>query len=166
MASQIQITGDFKMSTLKIQKAFRKSQRSGIDTGEGMTEQCHKKECDMNYILRDYTRTGLIRHANENEGKYDDVSSADFQNAMFTVARVNSMFESLPGMMRKQFDNNASKFLEFVQNPNNYEEMRNMGILHGNDGIDIRGAQTMAPVRKEPEEATEPVVEPVVAPSP
>ena len=67
-----------------------------IACGPGKTEQAHKDQCDINYILKDYTRTGLIRHANQHEGQYDDVTAIDFQNAAFTVARVKSLFEGLP----------------------------------------------------------------------
>lgn len=116
-----------------------------IDTGEGLTEQSHKNECDMNYILKDYARTGFIKHANQNAGQYDDVTSVDFQSAMDTVANVKSMFEGLPSAVRAEFSHNPSQFLDYVQNPANTQALAERGILHGNDGIDIRGAYTAAP---------------------
>ena len=99
----------------------------------------------MNYILKDYQRTGMIRHAKQNEGKYDDFSVQDFQDAMFIVSEANSMFEELPSSLRKRFNNNTNQFLEFVQNPANKDEMHKMGILKGNDGLDINGAKTNTP---------------------
>lgn len=118
-----------------------------IETGEGITEQSHKQECDMNYILKDYARTGFIKHANQNAGKYDDVTSVDFQTAMNTVANVKSMFEGLPSEVRAEFSHNPSNFLDYVQNPANTKVLADRGILVGNDGVDISGAYTASPTQ-------------------
>ena len=113
---------------------------------ETLTEQTHKNQCDINRILKDYQKNGFIAHAKKHEGQYDDVSSMDFTNAMQTVATVKSMFEGLPSTYREQFGNNPTNFLTFVQNPDNAQQMQKMGILKGNDGINIHGAATKAPV--------------------
>ena len=135
-----------KQTEPEIKKAYRQYAKSTVDTGPGLTEQAHKNETDVNYILKDYVRTGFIKHAKENQGKYDDISVQDFQEAMFIVAEANSMFEELPGQVRKEFKNDPSRFLEFVQNPNNAEKMQELGILKGNDGMDLKGVPTSAPL--------------------
>jgi hypothetical protein len=109
--------------------------------GESITEQSHKDECDMNYILRDYSKTGLIRHAHKNAGRYDDVSSVDFQHAMDVVADAKSMFESLPALVRAEFNQDVKQFLDFARDPNNAVKMQEMGITPGIDGIDSRGVK-------------------------
>lgn len=111
----------------------------------GKTEQAHAKDTDINYILKDYTRTGFIKHANRNQGRYDDVTGVDFQDAMNIIATANSMFENLPSQIRKRFNQNPAEFLDFVQNPANGTEMERMGILKGNDGLDISGTPNAAP---------------------
>lgn len=115
------------------------SKRVTLTTGPGKTEQSHKKQCDINYILRDYSKTGIIRHSHQNAGRYDDVSSIDFQSAQNLVADVKSMFETLPSLVRKEFDHDAGKFLEFARNPENGVKMQEMGITPGIDGIDAQG---------------------------
>ena len=134
---------------MKIQKAYGKTEKPKINTGKGLTEQAHKKECDMNYILRDYARTGFIKHAKENAGTYDDISVQDFQQAMFIVAEAKSMFEELPAPVRKEFNNDPKAFLGFVQDPENADKMKNLGIMKGNDGVDLNGVPTNAPVLTE-----------------
>lgn len=141
---------------VEVRKAFRPVPRVQIECGEGLTEQHHKKACDMNQILADYRRTGLIKHAANNKGRYDDVSAVDFQEAMFIVTEAQQMFESLPGDIRKRFANDPAQFLGFVQNPDNKAEMAKLGILKGNDGVDLRGAQTGAPVPDAPPAPPEP----------
>lgn len=118
-----------------------------IVTGEGLTEQSHKDTCDINIILRDYARTGFIRHAKQNQGRYDDVSTVDFQKSMEIVANVKSMFEGLPAQIRKEFAGDPKNFLHYVQNPDNALALQKRGIIIGNDGIDISGAYVKTPTR-------------------
>lgn len=110
-----------------------------LNTGPGLTEQSHKEECDINYILRDYSRTGFLKHAKKNEGRYDDVTSQDFQEAMFTVTNAQSLFNDLPALVRKRFGNSPSAFFDFVHDPGNLSEMQRLGIAIGVDGIDLQG---------------------------
>ena len=93
----------------------------------------------MNYILRDYQRTGMLRHARQNTGKYDDVTGVDFQTAMDTVVTAQNMFDDLPSNIRKRFANSPVAFLDFVSDPQNMEEARKLGMLQGIDGLDKDG---------------------------
>lgn len=131
---------------------YQTKEKSKLHTGKGLTEQAHKDTTDMNKILADYHRTGLLRHAKQNEGRYDDVTAQDFTEAMTIVANAKSMFEELPSNIRKEFHNQPEQFLNFVQNPKNAPEMLRMGILKGNDGLDISGAVTTAPRAPEAKE--------------
>lgn len=124
--------------------------RSQITTGKGMTEQAHKDTTDINHILADYRRTGLIKHAKKHEGQYDDVTGVDFETSMKIIADTKSLFEGLPSEIRKEFNQNPTEFLNFVQNPKNEEKLHQMGILKGNDGINIHGAASGAPVARQP----------------
>lgn len=126
-------------------RTYRRPIKLECDQSKRITEQAHKHECDMNYILRNYQKTGLIRHAKKYEGTYDDVSVQDFQEAMFLVNQAQQSFMDLPSNVRARFENNPAKFLEFTQNPANRDEMAAMGILKGNDGLDRTGAPTDAP---------------------
>lgn len=124
-----------------------KKARPTINTGPGKTEQAHKQQCDMNYILKDYYASGMIKHAAKYEGRYDDVPAVDFQEAMVLVANAQQMFADLPSNLRNRFANDPAQFMDFTRNPDNQEEMLKMGIIKGNDGIDVKGAATGAPVK-------------------
>lgn len=116
--------------------------RSTVDTGPGLTEQAHSRECDMNYIIDRYQATGLITHAKRFEGRYDDVSVADFQEAMFLVKSAQSMFDALPANVRKRFANDPAEFISFVTDPRNSDEIDKLGLSVGLDGKDRSGADT------------------------
>jgi phage internal scaffolding protein len=119
-------------------------------TGKGQTEQAHEKQCDMNYILRDYQKTGLVKHAKAHEGQYDDVTVSDFQDAMFLVTEAKNMFDALPSNIRTRFENDPAKFLGFVQNPANGDELKALGILKGNDGVNKDGEPVSTPTEENP----------------
>jgi hypothetical protein len=144
------------MTTLKETTIARRDRKliSTVDTGPGLTEQSHKDQCDINLILADYTKTGFIAHAKQNQGTYDDVSAVDFQTAMVTVANVKSLFEGLPSQVRKEFQHDPTYFLKYVQDPANAKMLEQRGILIGNDGININGVQVATPKPKAGETAS------------
>ena len=51
---------------MEIRKALHRQEqidKPTLGTGKGLTEQSHAKETDINYILKDYVRTGYMKHA-------------------------------------------------------------------------------------------------------
>jgi phage internal scaffolding protein len=84
-----------------------------FDPSEGMTEQSHKAECDINNIMARYTKTGTLDHVRRYEGQYLDLPPDDFQEAQQKVADAKSMFEELPSQLRSHFGNDTMKFLDF-----------------------------------------------------
>lgn len=116
----------------------RKRIRTSITCDGNMTEQSHKDECDINFILRDYQKTGFIRHAKDNPGVYDDISGQDFQDAMNIVAKANSLFNGLPSSVRKRFQNDPARFHDWARNAPE-QELNKLGVSRGVDGIDGKG---------------------------
>lgn len=95
---------------------------------QGRTKQSHKKECDVNQIMMQFRKTGVIAHRNEHEPKYDDHSGISFTEAMQIVTESQQMFEDLPSHIRKRFSNQPEQFLDFVQDPQNNAELIKMGL--------------------------------------
>lgn len=56
------------------------------------------------------------------------MSSIDFQEAQNIIATGNSMFAELPSSTREHFDNNPSRFLDFVSDPANENAMIKLGL--------------------------------------
>lgn len=101
-----------------------------ISTGKGMTKQSHKKECDVNLLMARYQKSGVVTHRNNWEPQYDDATGVDFQVAMNLVISSREMFQELPSQVRKEFDNDPAKFMDFVNNPENGEKMVEMGLAN------------------------------------
>lgn len=95
----------------------------------GFTEQAHKDEVSIHNIMRKYKQTGVIEHNAQYEGEYMDMTSApDFYEAKVIIAEANSMFETVPAHIRKDFDNDPAQFLDFMQDPANYQEIEEYGL--------------------------------------
>lgn len=120
-----------------------------IHSGPSRTKQSFRDECDINNIMAKYQRTGLIEAVNRIQPQYADVAGFDFQFAMDQIVQANDMFAQLPSSVRKRFHNDPREFVEFVGNPENYDEAVRLGL--------------MKPEVKEPEPVPEP---PAPAPTP
>ena len=95
----------------------------------GRTEQYHKDSCDVNTILKQYDRTGLLSHVNEMKAHYGDFTEVnEYQVALNTVIHAQDSFDDLPSDIRKKFANDPGLFIEFVTNPSNFDEMVEMGL--------------------------------------
>ena len=95
---------------------------------DGMTKQSHKKECDINFILQQFQKTGTIAHQKTYQGSYGDFADIDFHEAMNQVARATEMFETVPAHIRAEFGNDPGAFLAFVQDDKNESRLIDMGL--------------------------------------
>jgi len=95
----------------------------------GVTQQSFKDECDINLII-DRARNGAaISHLNARVAQYGDFSSIpDYRSALDQVNRANGMFMELDAKVRERFANDPAKFLDFVQNPANSDELVRLGL--------------------------------------
>lgn len=97
---------------------------------EVITEQHHKKFCDVNHILRQYDKTGLLTHINNARAHYGDFTQAnEYREALDLVIAAQDAFQEVPSAIRKRFGNDPGEFMEFVTNPENADEARKMGLL-------------------------------------
>lgn len=101
---------------------------------EGRTKQSFAEECDINNIMAKYVKTRTITHLNTHGGSYGFAPATDFRESLEVVAKAQEMFMDLPAKVRKRFDNDPEKFLEFVQDDKNLEEARELGLAKAPQG--------------------------------
>lgn len=117
------------MTTVVIRSAFNREFSNPIFfQGPGRTKQAHAEESDINYIMAKYLKSGHLEHANKHAGEYGFASSDDFHGAMNVVVKAQAMFDELPATTRRRFGNSPTMFLDFVQNPDNAQEMSDLGL--------------------------------------
>lgn len=82
--------------------------------GDGRTKQSFKDETDVNKLLARARVQGGLSHLQKHGAAYGDFAGFDFSDAQFQLARARSIFEELPGELRREFGNDPAKFFEFV----------------------------------------------------
>lgn len=102
-------------------------------SGLSETLQDAKDECDINKIIARHARTGLWSDSVAPPGRrpqFDDFSSvADYQTAQNVLITAQEAFESMSAQIRKRFDNNPAKLLEFLEDVANREEAIKLGLV-------------------------------------
>ena len=103
-------------------------------SGESLTQQHFKEECDVINIIKRHDRNGIIEHVQRGQARYGDFSEvADYREALDLVRDAQDEFMTIPSDIRKKFDNDPGKFYEFVSNPDNKEELKQMGFIETPD---------------------------------
>lgn len=93
--------------------------------GPSLTRQEFADECDINNLMAQYERTGVLNHYNAAQPRYLDVSSVpDLALALQIVDEAKAAFMTLPASVRRDFDNDPVKFVNFAEDPNNIDKLR------------------------------------------
>jgi phage internal scaffolding protein len=131
-------------------------------SGESLTQQHFKEECDVINIIKRHDRNGIIEHVQRGQARYGDFSEvADYREALDLVRDAQQEFMSVPSDIRKKFDNDPGKFYEFVSNPDNKEELKKMGFIEPKEAPELSSVGANAPSEAgEPSTAQEAQKEP------
>ena len=113
----------------QMRSAYAEPKSSSIICDDGITEQHHTEQCDVNTILSTYMKTGVLPPIDSN-AQYGDLSDFDYQSMQNQIANANSLFEQLPENVRYRFGNEPYRFLNFVQDEKNYDELVEMGLAN------------------------------------
>lgn len=92
-----------------------------------MTEQSHAKACDINNIVAQFAKTGILPDSNR-QPSYLDVSNIPSTEEAFKIAHeARDAFMRLPSTIRKLIDNDPSQLSKFMLD----EKNRDLCIEHG-----------------------------------
>lgn len=109
------------------QKRFRVIQPAG---GPSKTKQSFKDECDINTVLRKWRKTGITTNVQLGTPVYEDFSyAASYYESVNAVRRAEILFDSLPARVRARVHNDPGELIAFVENPDNAEELVELGLL-------------------------------------
>lgn len=103
----------------------------GLEFNEpSMTEQHFKDECDINNIIAQYEATGVMPQGDRKPmfGDFDKFPQ-DLMSSRQMFDEATARFMELPSRLRKQFDNDPTKLLGWLQDPSNYEQAVEYGLL-------------------------------------
>lgn len=111
---------------------FRKASGVRADMSDfepSKTRQEFVEECDINTIMERYEASGAISHVNRAEPVYLDTTLyPGLQGAMDAFREASYAFAQLPARVRKEFDNDPQRFVDFAVDPKNLDQMRDWGL--------------------------------------
>lgn len=106
----------------------RRTQLDFTDT-ISKTEQHHLESCNMQFILTQAQKTGMIEHIRNDSPRYETLATkVDYLESMKVIAEANSVFETLPAKIREKFENKAENFLEYLAKEENVKRLANEKI--------------------------------------
>ena len=99
--------------------------------GESLTEQSHKKSCDINNIVKSATANPmlLVDPAPDRKVFRDFSSGDDYIELQNKLCEARSMFFDLPVELRDHFEHDPAKVIDFVSDPDNAMEAHQMGLI-------------------------------------
>lgn len=101
-----------------------------FSASEDMTKQSHKQECDINNILSQFKRTGIIQHITNQQPIYSDLPDhMDYQQALHISMQANEAFATLPSAVRRYFQNDPTQLLMALGQPEMRDTLMELGIL-------------------------------------
>lgn len=117
--------------TTKKTPTKRKPHALYFDPEDTPVKQSFKDDCDINRIVKQFTRTGQVTHLNRQPAHYGYAPALDFREALEMVREQEEQFAELPSQVRARFNNNPEELLEFLGDPENLEEARQLGLAEG-----------------------------------
>lgn len=107
-----------------------RSNESGLKCSDpSRAKQSFKDECDINTIVRRFGITGQLPVGVRMPTYGDFTEVQDFQGAMNAIAQAREAFDQMPAHVRKRFDNDPQRFVEFCSDEGNREEAVKLGLV-------------------------------------
>ena len=120
---------------MEIRSRYNAGVREGWKSSvPSMTQQQFKDEADINYIVSMYDSSGVMPtfHGDGQPAQPvfgDFASLPDNAQEMYNcMIEAKNNFDNLPLDVRKRFNYDPAAFLEFVDNPENLDELVAMGL--------------------------------------
>lgn len=119
---------------MKFYTRFNLPPKKSVDVGSGsMTCQEFKDECDINTLVTmpNYGINPLKPPTRiPSYGDFTDERLLNFQESQNILAEATQLFEALPSVVRERFSNDPAKLIDFVNNKDNMDEAKKLGLLN------------------------------------
>lgn len=99
-----------------------------VNTMESMTQQSDAHDTDINVIVKKFTGGTLpVQLGQPLYGDFTEVD--DYRGMVEKINAADAAFKEIPAEIRARFMNDPAKFIEFLQDENNIDEARKMGLV-------------------------------------
>lgn len=122
------------MQKLKCRTAYtaRDEEHKGlIFPSDSLVQRHFQQECDVNFIVDRYVKTGELSHVAENPPVFADVSDVpdDLMTSYDKIFAAEQAFMQLPSKLRKELDNDPARLGVWLQDENNRAAAVEYGLL-------------------------------------
>lgn len=94
------------------------------------TKQQYKDECDIHNILRQYQKTGILTHINNQQANYTELPDhITYQESLHILQDAQSSFATLPAAVRDKYNNDPMAFLHAIQDPSQRDYLTSIGVF-------------------------------------
>ncbi len=115
-------------------------------SGKVLTDQSYKKMCDINSIVANYKKTGVLSHQKEKIAQYmDNTEIPSLMEAHELLRDAKDAFLALPSQIRKLMDHDPKNLIGFIQNPENSDLLLKYGIIEK-----VEEVKPLDPTKAEP----------------
>lgn len=128
-----------KSETIKLEKQKPEKLQFGgnkvrehdyYDDNPSLTDQSDLKSSDINTIMEQYVKTGMLPVQDRINAIYADVSDVPTLETAFKIAsEASELFSQLPPQVRLAMDNDASQLENFISNTENHEFLIKHGVI-------------------------------------
>lgn len=115
---------------MKVYSRFNLPPKRKVGGGIDKCDGSFKDECDINNIVKRYASTGLFPMPAA-QGFFEDVSEVplDLMEAEARIAATQRAFMMLPAELRARFNNSYIGLLQFLEDPANAAQARELGLF-------------------------------------
>ena len=138
----------------RVKAAYERKRVKTEIKDKSLTQQSHLKRANINHIMKNYEKTGLLPVTTA-KPVYGDTPVGDYHSALNLIREAEQTFMQVPAEIRAKFDNDAGKFLDFVNNPENEEELIKLGLAEAKAIVTREGVEVEQETPKAAPEATQ-----------
>ncbi len=92
-------------------------------------KQSEAEACDINVMMKRWQSGGVPPIPSGQEAYGDFSSVGSYIQALDAVMLAESSFNKLPSAVRTKFENDPAQLIEFIADPANEDEARDLGLL-------------------------------------
>lgn len=95
------------------------------------TMQQFKEECDVNNIIENYTHSGILPAGDGSQPVFGDFTKIpqSYGDMVAMIQESRDHFMELPSDVRRKFNDDPVELMKFIQDENNVDEARKLGLI-------------------------------------
>ena len=119
-----------KLVKSKIKRANGTYRLMSVPKGASMTDQSDANYLNINNIMKNYSKTGILPQFQDKVAQYIDATQIpSYMDAHAQLQEAKHLFSQLPSSVRRLMDNNPQNMEAVLKDENNKELLIKTGVL-------------------------------------